>query len=80
SQLTLGTLVANLGFSEISFPAPVRLGDTLYAETGVASKRLSRSRPGEGVVVLEHTARNQDGVEVARATRSTLVRISPEVA
>jgi acyl dehydratase len=78
TQLTLGTLVANLGFSEIAFPAPVRLGDTLYAETRVASKRLSRSRPGEGVVVLEHTARNQDGVEVARAARSTLVRTAPQ--
>src|ERR1700726_562098 len=28
SQLTLGTLVANLGFNEITFPAPVRIGDT----------------------------------------------------
>ena len=33
AQLTQGTIVANLGFSEVSFPAPVRHGDTLYAET-----------------------------------------------
>ncbi|MFW6775787.1 MaoC family dehydratase [Nocardioides sp. CPCC 205120] len=78
AQLTQGTIVANLGFSAISFPAPVRHGDTLYAETLVVDKRLSRSRPGEGVVTLEHTARNQDGEVVATATRQTLVRTAPD--
>src|SRR3984885_9754058 len=32
SQLTLGTIVANLGFKEVRFPQPVLHGDTLYAE------------------------------------------------
>ncbi len=77
SQLTQGTIVANLGFSEVSFPAPVKHGDTLYAETLVADKRPSASRPREGVVSLEHTARNQDGTVVARAVRKTLVRMAP---
>jgi acyl dehydratase len=77
SQLTLGTIVANLGFSDVSFPAPVRVGDTLYAETLVAAKRLSTSRPGAGVVSLAHTARNQHGAVVAAATRATLVRTAP---
>ena len=45
-QLTLGTIVANLGFSEVSFPAPVRHGDTIYCETRVTEKRASASRPG----------------------------------
>jgi acyl dehydratase len=31
AQLTQGTVVANLGFSDVNFPEPVRLGDTLYA-------------------------------------------------
>ncbi len=77
AQLTQGTIVANLGFSEVAFPAPVRIGDTLYAETVVLDKRPSASRPGEGVVSLEHVARNQDGVVVARAVRQTLVRMAP---
>ncbi|KJL19974.1 Bifunctional protein PaaZ [Microbacterium azadirachtae] len=77
AQLTMGTIVANLGFSDVSFPAPVRIGDTLYAETLVVSKRLSASRPGQGVVQLAHTGRNQDGTVVALATRSTLVRCVP---
>ena len=75
SQLTQGTIVANLGFSDIGFPAPVRHGDTIYAETLVVDKRLSRSRAGEGVVTLAHTAVNQDDIVVATATRSTLVRV-----
>lgn len=77
SQLTLGTIVANLGFTDISFPAPVRHGDTLYGETLVVDKRPSSSRPGEGVVTLQHTARNQKGEVVALATRKTLVRMAP---
>jgi acyl dehydratase len=77
AQLTQGTIVANLGFSEIAFPAPVRHGDTLYAETLVEDKRPSSSRPGEGVVTLRHTARNQHGEVVAVAVRQTLVRMTP---
>src|SRR5215207_3110500 len=72
-QLTQGTLVANLGFGEVAFPNPVFVGDTLYGESVVTSKRLSASRPGQGVLVLAHTARNQDGVVVATASRTMLV-------
>lgn len=71
-QVTLGTLVANLGFERIEFPAPMFHGDTLYAETNVLALRPSRSRPGQGVVTLEHVGRNQDDVVVARAVRSGL--------
>jgi acyl dehydratase len=77
-QLTQGTIVANLGFREVSFPHPVFHGDTLYAETVVLEKRTSKSRPGEGIVTLEHTARNQHGEVVAIATRTTLVHMRPK--
>ncbi len=77
AQLTQGTIVANLGFSEIAFPRPVRIGDTLTAETRVLGARPSRSRPGQGIVELEHTARNQDGEVVATAVRSTLMQGAP---
>jgi itaconyl-CoA hydratase len=73
AQLTQGTLVANLGFGEVAFPHPVFVGDTLYAETVVTGKRLSASRPGQGIVELAHTARNQDDVVVATASRTALV-------
>src|SRR6202050_3562324 len=39
-HLTQGTIVANLGFSEVSFPHPVRIGDTIYAETEVLQLRV----------------------------------------
>jgi acyl dehydratase len=77
-QLTQGTIVANLGFETVTFPAPVFHGDTLYAETIVLDKRLSASRPGEGIVRFEHTGRNQDGTVVVVAIRSTLVSVRPE--
>ena len=77
AQLTQGTLVANLGFSEVTFPAPLFLGDTMYSETVVDDKRLSASRPGQGIVSLRHSARNQDGVIVATALRSALVWCAP---
>jgi acyl dehydratase len=77
AQLTQGTIVANLGFSDVSFPRPMFHGDTLYAETVVTDKRESNSRPGEGIVNLTHTARNQHGDVVAVAVRKTLVRLAP---
>jgi acyl dehydratase len=77
AQLTQGTIVANLGFSEIAFPKPLFHGDTLYAETVITDKRESRSRPGEGIVTFAHTGRNQHGDIVATATRKTLVRMRP---
>jgi acyl dehydratase len=72
-QLTQGTLVANLGFGEVAFPHPLFHGDTLYCETQVTAKRLSGSRPGQGIVTLVHTGRNQEGAVVATATRSALM-------
>lgn len=77
SQLTQGTIVANLGFSEVSFPKPLFHGDTLYAETTISDKRESKSRPGEGIVTFTHTGRNHHGDVVAVAVRKTLVRMRP---
>lgn len=75
SQLTQGTIVANLGLTDVKFPHPLYHGDTLYCETVVLGKRRSESRPGQGIVTLEHIGRNQDGVIVGRATRSVMVWI-----
>jgi acyl dehydratase len=77
AQLTQGTLVANLGFTDVAFPKPLFIGDTMYSETVVDAKRLSSSRPGQGIVTLVHTARNQDGDVVAAAGRTALVWCAP---
>ncbi len=79
AQLTQGTIVANLGFESVTFPAPLRHGDTITAETRVLEKRASASRPGQGIVKLEHRARDQRGTVVAVAVRTTLMRCRPEV-
>lgn len=77
-QLTQGTLVAQLGLGDIAFAHPLFAGDTLYTESVIVSKRLSASRPGQGLVEIAHTGRNQDDTVVATAQRTVLVRTLPE--
>ncbi|WP_040792774.1 MaoC family dehydratase [Nocardia paucivorans] len=77
AHLTQGTTVANLGFEQVKFPAPMFHGDTLYAETVVLAKRESKSRPGTGIVTFRHTGRNQHGTVVAVAIRNAMVRLRP---
>ncbi|WP_256714292.1 MaoC family dehydratase [Microbacterium sp. RU33B] len=79
-QITQGTLVAQLGLSDISFPAPLFHGDTLYVDTEIVDKRPSSSRPGQGIVTMRHTGRNQHGEIVARATRVALMWCAPSEA
>ena len=76
-DMTEGTTVANLGFGETNFPRPVFAGDTLYAETEIIEKRPSNSRPGQGIVTLEHRAKNQHGELVCSTRRSALVLFEP---
>ena len=76
-ETTLGTTVANLGFGEITFPAPVFHGDTLRVETEVLAARPSSSRPGQGVVTFEHRGYNQADEAVCRAVRTALMLERP---
>jgi acyl dehydratase len=76
-ELTLGTTVANLGFSEIEFPRPVFPGDTLHVVTQVLGARRSSSRPDAGIVTFRHEGRNQRDEVVCRATRAALMRRRP---
>jgi acyl dehydratase len=76
-ETTHGTTVANLGFEDVRFPAPVFVGDTIRAESEVLEVRDSRSRPDQGIVVLEHRAHNQDGALVAVCRRSALMLRRP---
>ena len=73
TQLTQGTIIAQLGLTDVSFPHPLYHGDTLYTQTVITGKRLSASRPGQGIATMTHTGRNQDGTVVALATRSCLM-------
>src|SRR5690349_16129861 len=72
SELTEGTIVANLGYDKVIHPHPVYHGDTLYAETEVLDKRESKSNPDRGIVRLKQTGRNQDSVVVIELERTVL--------
>ena len=65
--------IANLGMDEVKFPAPVFAGDTLYAESEVLEKRESKSRPGQGIVVIRTTGKNQRGEVISTFKRSMLI-------
>ena len=54
-------------------PAPVFIGDTLYAESEVLEKRNSKSRPGHGIVTIQTTGKKQDGAVVMIFERSMLI-------
>ena len=45
--------IANLGWDKVRLSGPVFVGDTLYAESQVLSKRESNSRPNLGIVSVE---------------------------
>ncbi len=77
-ELTLGTTVANLGFSRVDFPSPVFVGDTVRVRTDVLEARLSKSRPGSGVVTFEHHGLNQRGETVCLAVRAAMMRCRPD--
>lgn len=76
-ELTLGTTVANLGMENVTFPAPVFAGDTIWVETEVISARPSNSRPEVGIVVLEHRGFNQHDTLICRCRRSAMMRKIP---
>lgn len=74
---TLGTTVANLGMTDVRFPAPVFAGDTLHSVTTVLELRPSRSRPGQGIVTFKHEGFNQRGELVATCQRQALMHRAP---
>ena len=75
-ELTLGTTIANLGFTKVEFPRPLFHGDTLHAESTVTRARASKSRPDAGIVHFEHRGYNQRDELVALCERAALMRRS----
>jgi acyl dehydratase len=66
------SVLAGIGIEDNRWLAPVRPGDRLTACTTTLEKVDLRSRPGAGIVKVETSLRNQDGVEVMRQTLSNL--------
>ena len=74
---TMGTTVANLGWDEVRFPAPLFHGDTIRIETEVLELRDSKSRPDNGIVTFVHRAYNQHDKLVGECKRSALMLRKP---
>jgi|TARA_B100002052_G_C15851151_1_gene585109 itaconyl-CoA hydratase len=65
--------IANLGWDKVRLSGPVFVGDTLYAESQVLSKRESNSRPNQGIVSVETKGIKQDKSVVISFERSMLI-------
>jgi len=65
--------IGNLGWNDIRLIAPVFVGDTIYAESEVLSKRESAKRPTQGIVTVKTTGKKADGTIFMTYERSVLV-------
>jgi MaoC dehydratase-like protein len=68
-----GKAIANLATDELSHPAPVFHGDTLYVESEVLEKRESQTKLDRGTVRVHTRVYKQDGTLVAEFKRLVLV-------
>jgi acyl dehydratase len=68
-----GKAIANLATEELSHPAPLFHGDTMYCESEVLEVRPSSSKPDRGIVKVHTRAYKQDGTMVAEFKRAVLV-------
>jgi itaconyl-CoA hydratase len=66
-------VMANLGWDEVKLPHPVFEGDTIYSRSVVVEARASGSHPEAGVISVNTTGFNQDGVTVITFRRTLLV-------
>ena len=77
NDLSVGTTIANLGMTDVRFPAPLFEGDTVRCETEIVETRPSASRPDAGIVTFLHRAYNQDDVLVAECRRHAFMKRRP---
>jgi acyl dehydratase len=78
SDLSVGTVIANLGMTEVKFPHPLFENDTVHAKTEIVDKRESKSRPDAGIIEFHHCAYNQDGKLVAECRRQAFMLKRPK--
>jgi len=64
---------ANLGWDEVRLPNPVFEGDTIYSRSEVLAARESRSNPQVGIVTVQTTGYNQDGLIVITFKRTIML-------
>ncbi|MEW6404253.1 MAG: MaoC family dehydratase [Chloroflexota bacterium] len=72
SDISEGTIVANLSYDKVVHPNPTFHNDTIYAETEVLEKRESKSRPNAGIVTFKHWGKKSDGTVVVEFERTAM--------
>lgn len=65
--------MANLGWEKVRLPNPVFIGDTIYCQSEVLAKRVSKSHREAGIVTVRSLGVNQDGKVVIDLTRQVMV-------
>ncbi|MEA2333298.1 MAG: itaconyl-CoA hydratase [Thermoleophilaceae bacterium] len=64
---------ANLAWTDIRLPAPVFVGDTIWAESEITGVRASETRPEVGIVEMRSRGVNQRGEVVVEFRRTFMV-------
>ncbi|MEK6751120.1 MAG: MaoC family dehydratase [Chloroflexota bacterium] len=72
TDLTAGTIVANLGYDKLNNPNPVFHGDTVYAESEIIEMRESKSRKDAGIVRIQCWGKKPDGTVVVEFERTVM--------
>jgi itaconyl-CoA hydratase len=75
---TSGLTIANLGVTDVTYEHPVFVGDTLYGQSEITGKRLSKSRPQAGIVTARTCGVDQHSRRVLTFTRTFLVPTDPD--
>lgn len=72
-----GKAIANLDYEYVKHLAPTFVGDTLYARSTILECRESKSKSDRGIIYVETTGYNQDGVDVLQFRRHVLIKKRP---
>jgi acyl dehydratase len=78
SVVDVSERAVNLGWREVTLPAPVFAGDTIRAETEIVSKRVSASKPGQGIVTVRTRGLNQRDEVVIDFERTVMVPLAAD--
>ena len=70
-------ILAGLGWDEVRFSNPVRVGDTLSVRITCVETRPSESKPDRGIVRQKVELLNQDGQVVLSSVHNLLMRRRP---
>jgi acyl dehydratase len=69
--------VANLGYDNVRFLAPVKPGDTITIHTTITHVRASQKNPKRAILTIQDVVFNQEGQQVLTDQRALLVELTP---